>query len=268
MSVRVMAKIWDCGPDRQSDRFLLLALADFANDAGECWPGMKSVAQKCCMTERGAQKIIRRLEDDGWLSIDTGGGRHGCNRYVINTERRSGFSSETPNEVHPEHRSPPPNVDAETPNVDAENPEHRSPEPSRTIKEPPKDGHSFDDFWAAWPNKVKKADAQKAFKRLSLGNRFLAAQSAAAWYAAWRKKNPDANPIHPTSYLNQKRWEDEGWKPQAVSGEIKDRAAYYAQKIKAGERVGRFTVSVNLAEEIVGRGLATKEEVRKSGLSI
>jgi len=131
-----MAKIWEAGPEKQSDRFVLLALADFANDDGECWPSMQRLASKTCMTERGAQKIVRRLEADGWLTIGTGGGRHGCNQYTINPEPRSPFQEvETPNEVHPERGSPP-NVDAETLNESAENPEHGSPEPSRTIKEP------------------------------------------------------------------------------------------------------------------------------------
>ena len=77
------------------------------------------------MTERGVQKVIRRLEAEGWLEIDTGNGRNGCNQYTI----------KTPNTVHPEQGSGV-NVGAETPNKDAKNPEHGSPEPSGTIKEP------------------------------------------------------------------------------------------------------------------------------------
>lgn len=91
-----MSMIWESGPSNQAERFVLLALADFANDNGECWPALKTVASKCCMTDRGAQKIIRRLEESGWLKIDTGGGRKGCNNYLINPEPRS----------PPEHGSP------------------------------------------------------------------------------------------------------------------------------------------------------------------
>lgn len=124
MSVKVMSAIWDHGPEKQADRFVLLALADFANDDGECWPSVKTVSRKVCMTERGVQKIVQRLESEGWLSVVYGGGRHGCNLYTVNPERGSPRTTFTPN------------VDTETPNKDAENPERGSPEPSLTINEP------------------------------------------------------------------------------------------------------------------------------------
>ncbi len=127
MSVKLMAKIWDDGPEAQGERFVLLALADYANDAGECWPAINSVARKCCLTERGVQKILRRLEDDGWLKTVVGGGRHGCSKYTINPERCSGVS-----EVRGRTRV------QKTPNQSAENPEHGSPEPSKNHQEPSK----------------------------------------------------------------------------------------------------------------------------------
>lgn len=125
MSIRIMSLVWETGPQKQAERFVLLALADYANDAGECWPAVQSICRKVCMTDRGVQKVIRRLEADGWLEINTGNGRHGCNQYTIK---------------NPERGSPrttfPPNKSAETPNDVPLNPERGSPEPSRTIKEP------------------------------------------------------------------------------------------------------------------------------------
>ncbi len=123
-----MSAVWDFGPQKQGPLLVMLALADYANDQGECWPSMKSIAEKARMTERGAQKILRQLEADGWVKIETGNGRKGCNRYAINHERRS------VNVVHPEQETP--NNDAKTPNVDAKTPNGGSPEPSRTVKEP------------------------------------------------------------------------------------------------------------------------------------
>jgi len=110
-----MSQIWEDGPEDQTERFVLLALSDHANDEGRCWPSMGRIAKKTCMSVRGVQKVIRRLEAGGWLAVDVGGGRHGCNNYTI----------KTPNVVRPERGSPP--------NVSAKNPEPGSPEPSRTI---------------------------------------------------------------------------------------------------------------------------------------
>ena len=67
MTVRVMARVWDNGPCNGAERLVLLALADFCDDAGRCWPAMATIATKACVTERGARNIVRRLEADGWL---------------------------------------------------------------------------------------------------------------------------------------------------------------------------------------------------------
>ena len=85
MSIRIMSKIWEDGPKSQSERFVLLALADYANDDGECWPSIAGISRKTCLTERGVRQIIRRLQQDGWLDVDEGGGRKNCNLYRVKT---------------------------------------------------------------------------------------------------------------------------------------------------------------------------------------
>ena len=129
MSIKLMAQIWESGPQNQTERFVLLALADYANDEGECWPSIGGIASKCVMSDRGIQKVLKRLEDGGWLSIEEGGGRKNCNLFTI----------KTPNEVHPERGSPlakNPEPQCKNPERGSENPEPGSPEPSRTIIEP------------------------------------------------------------------------------------------------------------------------------------
>ena len=85
MSIKIMSWVWESGPQSQSDRFVLLALADYANDEGECWPSIAGIRAKVCMSERGVQTVIRRLEATGWLSIEVGKGRKNCNVYMIKT---------------------------------------------------------------------------------------------------------------------------------------------------------------------------------------
>jgi hypothetical protein len=129
MSVKVMAKIWEAGPASLGDRFVLLAIADHANDEGQAFPGVGSLARKTCMTERGVQKILRRLEADGWLLTDKRQGRYNCNLYTVMT----------PNLVHPtgaETNKKTPNKDALDPERGSLDPERGSPKPSLTIIEP------------------------------------------------------------------------------------------------------------------------------------
>ena len=125
MSIKIMSMVWEVGPQKQADRFVLLAIADYANDDGEAWPSISGICRKTCMSERGVQTIIRRLEAEGWLSVETGKGRKNCNIYTI----------KTPHHLPPAPRAPP-RMDAETPHMDAKNPAPRAPEPSYNHQEP------------------------------------------------------------------------------------------------------------------------------------
>lgn len=239
MSIKIMSWVWENGPNSAPARLVLLALADFCNDDGVCWPSMDRIAKKAAMTERGAQKIARRLEAERWLLIVTGGGRKGCNEYRLirrNPER------ETPNHVHPERGSPP-NGSAETPNGSAENPEPRSPEPSRTIKEPsktlervqaqpfevPSDADvdtAFAAFWKAYPKRVGMVDAQAAFIEVCAGGAKPEAVVAGAQaYAAASTGTEPRYLIEPKNWLRAKRWTDE-LAPQPPPDEDPDIARY------------------------------------------
>jgi hypothetical protein len=70
----------------------------------------------------------------------------------------------------------------------------------------------FERFWAAWPKKVAKADAQKAFARLGCDDALLAlivdAVERQARSPGWRKEGGKYVP-HPATWLRGRRWEDE-----------------------------------------------------------
>lgn len=136
MSIRIMSAVWEKGPAKQSERFVLLALADYANDQGECWPSLDGVAARVCMDVRSVRRILRRLEADGWLETQVGGGRSGCNSYRINPDPVSEFGKYKPGPSVPPDTESPRTLDAETRTLDALNPDPESPEPSRTIIEP------------------------------------------------------------------------------------------------------------------------------------
>lgn len=177
MSIRIMASIWENGPEDRNELLVLLALSDFANDEGECWPSMVGVAEKARMTERGAQKIVRRLEETGWLEIATGGGRGGKNQYRILAVKPE---PQTPNEKRGIENKP--RTAEHKPRTDEqETPNGGSPEPSGTVKEPSvseslevlgilQDCASFDAVtsFMAYRRKLKaKALTVTAAKRLS-----------------------------------------------------------------------------------------------------
>lgn len=90
MSVRVMGLVWEHGPEAPADRLMLLAIADNADDHGLAWPGVDRLAAKCCITRRSAQRALRRLEAEGWITTIVGGGTRGGrtigipSRYQLN----------------------------------------------------------------------------------------------------------------------------------------------------------------------------------------
>lgn len=87
MAVKVMSYYWEHSKYSGTDLLIQLALADWCNDEGECYPGIPKLAKKARTGERNAQKIIRRMEADGELRIDFMQGietGHGyTNRYAL-----------------------------------------------------------------------------------------------------------------------------------------------------------------------------------------
>ena len=69
MSVTLMAEAFRTKlPTVQ--KFVLVALCDNANDAGQCFPSISLLCEKCSLSERSVQSAIRSLEDSGFLRRD------------------------------------------------------------------------------------------------------------------------------------------------------------------------------------------------------
>src|SRR5208282_3263960 len=70
MSIKYMSRVWDIDCKTHTEKLVLLALSDNANDQGKCWPSLKHLAKKCCLSERGVILQIQKLESIGWLKMD------------------------------------------------------------------------------------------------------------------------------------------------------------------------------------------------------
>jgi hypothetical protein len=125
MSIKLMAAAWEL-PIPQTEKMVLLCLCDYANDAGECWPSVDTIARKCSVSGRSVQRSIRKLTAIGMVAIKPSNGRK-ANWYCV---------SLTPTQCHPDRMSPRHSVTVNPDNGDI-NPDTVSPKPSRTIKEPP-----------------------------------------------------------------------------------------------------------------------------------
>lgn len=78
MSVKQMAKVWSLDlPHNQL--WVLMALADYADDDGYCWPSAPKLAHKTGYSERQIRRLMEGLRDRG----------------IITQKQRDGRSSET-----------------------------------------------------------------------------------------------------------------------------------------------------------------------------
>lgn len=82
-----MSLVWDRGPFEGGSLLVMLALADWANDEGECWPAVPTIASKARMGERNARYVLKNLEAGGWLSRAVGRGRTHSNTYFLNLQK-------------------------------------------------------------------------------------------------------------------------------------------------------------------------------------
>ena len=107
MAVRVISKVWDGFPGGGPDLLALLALADWSDDEGRCYPSVASIAKKVRLGEKQARRIVHRLIQAGFVDV-TGNDLGGANsrRYQINLQKL------TPPEIRtPPKMGRPPEID-------------------------------------------------------------------------------------------------------------------------------------------------------------
>jgi hypothetical protein len=83
MSLKVMTEVWESSSAKGGARLVLLALADFANDQGYCYPSICTLAVKSALSERNVQVILRDLERCGEVVTVRGAGRGYVNTYWV-----------------------------------------------------------------------------------------------------------------------------------------------------------------------------------------
>lgn len=110
---------------------VLISLADNANDHGECWPSLATIAVRTCFSERAVQNAIRWLESAKVLTADRSNGRH--TRYCVTPAAYA-----PPQEMHPAAGATEPPQQVRQPPQEIPKPPQQVPsnrqEPSRTVK--------------------------------------------------------------------------------------------------------------------------------------
>jgi|GEM_PF-5671190 len=75
MSIKLIHNVWeDTRTTDHTELLVMLALADFSNDEGRCYPSMRTIARKARIEDRSVRRIIGRLIQTGRLKkVEQGG---------------------------------------------------------------------------------------------------------------------------------------------------------------------------------------------------
>ena len=207
MSIKCITQVLEKSQHAGSELLMLVVLAEYSDDDGHSYPAVASLARKCRMSTRNARFILRALRRSGELRILQNEGPKGCNRYRIVLP--------TIGLVTPLKQASP--LKAASPlKPTSATPEAGFPLPLKpTSAEPSLNRHrtvngQFGLFWPAYPRKVKKKEALKAFEKINPTpetlNLMLAALSTQVSALKW---TGDQYTPHPATWLNGERWLDE-----------------------------------------------------------
>lgn len=116
MSISLMTAAWK-SPLPSGQKFVLIALCDNANDQGECYPSIATIAYKCSMGERTVQGHITALEALGIVRREMRRGRS-TNYRISSAHFDAPAESAPPQNPHPtpaKSAPPPPQILPKTP---------------------------------------------------------------------------------------------------------------------------------------------------------
>jgi len=199
VSIKWIGHVWERSPYKGEKLLIHLALADFANDEGYCFPSQKTLAKKARCTDTYVRLVIKEMVKSGFVEqVERGNGRGNSSAYVL-----KGVTTKEALVNEPLEKGG--TTEAERSKLTT----------SLTIyknrKEPSIYAEEFETFWKAYPRKVGKGIARNAF--LKIREQESAAPPLDILLKAvelYKRSVTDVKYFcHPTTWLRQERWNDE-----------------------------------------------------------
>lgn len=109
MSLEISTACWQVTGISGTEKCVLMALADHANDAGICWPSVARIVELTCFSERAVQSALKSLADRGLIvrSVSRGGR---TTEYRINPAATAPVSVAKAEKSTPQHAQKTPHL--------------------------------------------------------------------------------------------------------------------------------------------------------------
>lgn len=179
-------------------KVVLLAMARYANNQGQCFPSRDTLAEDACVSLRSVVSAIQWLEKHKFIKIKQRSGTSNFYQFCIMEDdmpddTRAKFAHEVDSNIT--------KLEFSNSNIANTNTTSRANSAHPT----------FDMFWAAYPKKRDKGHAKLAFKKHSRHTDPAIIIAGAHKYAEFVKQagtDPQFIP-YATTWLNGERWEDD-----------------------------------------------------------
>ena len=210
MSIKTMTWAFS-QPISGNEKVVLLALADFANDDGECWPSIPKIAEKAYLSVRTVQRIILILSDQGYMGFERRETKSGVPtsskyRLFVGGDNLSPYGDKQGGGGDTVVTIYEPSLRTFTKPILSVSKETRPSKPKGYTQE-------FEEFWKTYPvdKLMSKAKTFQVWQKLTSQEQQLALASIPDFKAECAKQFKDYRTPHATTYLSQKRFE--GFKP-------------------------------------------------------
>lgn len=271
MSILCMTRVWADAPVKGNDLLVMLALADWCNDQGYCWPAYDTLAEKARVSKSTAIRSIKTLEEKGVLRVERNSGRSQQNTYILLLENMAALKGVT--------LTPPP---------------EKVSNPTEKVSKPPLKGVTgdtqtvrnrqepcvgdaathevedlFEEFWEAHPKPRDYGKTHDAFIAGVNGGADPAfIIRAVKLYAMEQQGNSAQYVASSHSWLMGARWEDFRAvieKGAAAAGDPDEAAA---KLIASGKSFLCTNITAHRARLLVERGLVTADQCQSAGVRL
>lgn len=200
------------------DREVYIQMKRITGESGTCWTSRNTLAKQCGISPRRLDKSLKYLTEHNWIDqigrkkITTAGGPQEVNEYRIADlwklnidyyENDKGIAPETPPLINDDM--------GRYGTDDSKGIAHGATKEEPLYKEE-QYLITFDRFWLAYPRKISKKKASQAWLKIKpdggLVEEILKKLEYYKLTEQWSKDNGQFIP-HPTTWLNQERWNDE-----------------------------------------------------------